>query len=108
MRSGVKNTSTTSNAFRNSVPEKYFLIRNNDIIRVRYLLIYSKPNAIAPVIQSESKIVNWILRHKAVLSIFCYAFFLACIGVANSKDGVYYRKLFLRKIKQYFENIYKT
>lgn len=107
MRCGVKDTSLTSNAFGNSVPEKYFLIRNNDIIRVRYLLVYSKPCENLRVDHAQqSYVVNWIWRNKAVLSICCYAFFLACIGVANSKGGLYYRQLFLRKTKQILEHIY--
>lgn len=108
MKSGVKNATVAKKVFSTNVPEKYFLIRNNDIIRVRYLVVYSQINKVehVPALKSQKSVINYIKQNKAVFSILFYIFFLACIGMLSSKNGIYYRQLLWRKFKKYFVNTY--
>ena len=61
----------------NGVPEKYIVVPNNELVRVRYLLVYkisSTPNG---------QIASIWLRHKFLLLLGFYAALLLAIGMAN-------------------------
>lgn len=36
------NNNTSGNNSSTNIPEKYFIVKNNDYVRVKYLLIYSE------------------------------------------------------------------
>ncbi|XP_014781742.1 protein mono-ADP-ribosyltransferase PARP16 isoform X1 [Octopus bimaculoides] len=81
------------NSIAGEVPEKYYVIRNNDVIRVKYLLVYAdKP--------SNNKLRNrmsWFSQHKFALLMAFYFLLLVIIGLANSKQ-------FKQNVKRLFKS----
>jgi len=64
------------------VPEKYVVVRNNELLRIRYLLVYQhQPPVLA---KSDNIITLWIKENKMLLLLLAYAFLLVCIGLSNS------------------------
>lgn len=96
----------SDNRNRSSVPDKYFVITNNEIVRVRYLLVFGKIEKLpltASTLPHPNPIVSWILHHKSLAAIICYAVLLLGIGLSNSRNGYYVRQFFW-KIFQYIGN----
>lgn len=79
------------------IPEKYFIISNNEIVRVRYLLIYGKDSSNYKTSISENTIWRWIANNKTMVSMCFYGLFLASLGLLNSRTGAYYRQLMTKK-----------
>lgn len=65
------------------VPEKYYVVQNNEMIRVKYLLIYAQKTQTHR--SHASKRQSWIHRHKFGLLMFMYFVILCAIGLMNSK-----------------------
>ena len=78
------------------VPDKYYVVRNDDLVRIKYLLVYA-PNAQRDLInQILSGNINkpkanggamrqFICRHKFFLVMLAYVLVLAFISLWNSK-----------------------
>lgn len=80
------------------VPDKYFVITNNEIIRVRYVIVYGKENRnIKQQTVCDSKVIKWISNHKSITAMIVYAFILFIIGASNSQHG-YHLKQFIRQL----------
>lgn len=86
---------------RTDVPDKYFLVTNNEIVRVRYLIVYgtdvkhSEHGNLATCIRREhmgNAMVQWIFRHKWLAAMAVYAIILAILGASNSRHGHYMRQ----------------
>ncbi|XP_055317706.1 protein mono-ADP-ribosyltransferase PARP16 [Sitodiplosis mosellana] len=83
----------------NGVPDKYFVITNNEIVRVRYLIVYGSEMKAARNSRltecsnmSEYAMVKWIHRHKWIAAMITYAAILLIIGASNSRHGYYMRQ----------------
>lgn len=100
------------------IPEKYILVKNNELVQVRYLLVYGSNRNVgsAPVSgQFEqqrqrvghprtaervrpSRCVRWIAANKSWLMAGGYFLMLFAIGLMNSPNAHYMKQMFLQKI----------
>jgi len=64
------------------VPDKYIVVRNNELLHIRYLLVY-KHSTTTPTV-SNNWIAYFINKHKMVLLLVAYVLMLALIGLSNS------------------------
>ncbi|KAM8974843.1 protein mono-ADP-ribosyltransferase PARP16 [Pelodytes ibericus] len=62
------------------VPQKYFVVTNNQLLRVKYLLVYSQQQP-----QRRSKQPSWFSTHRFALMMVVYLFALLLIGLSSSK-----------------------
>lgn len=85
---------------KSGVPDKYFVITNNDIIRLRYLIVYGSENrnAIQETLH-ENRLWKWICDHKWVAGMIGYAAILLIIGVSNSRQGYFFRQFISQKAR---------
>lgn len=95
---------------KSNVPDKYFVITNNEIVRLRYLLVYGRDERLATnrdqALQTHrNPLIHWIFTHKSVAAIIFYALILLWIGVSNSRYGYYLRQLFWRTTSDLFERL---
>ena len=73
-------------SFTQKVPEKYFVVSNDDYVRVKYVLVFDKLGHI----QRQQ---NWLMKHKFVLVIMLYIVLLLALSLPQSKT-----------VKQFFSN----
>ncbi|KAK7009309.1 mono [ADP-ribose] polymerase PARP16 [Biomphalaria glabrata] len=66
------------------VPEKYYVVQNDDVIRVKYLLIY-KLDTVSPVSTRSQTAMSWLQEYKFPLLMLAYFILLAAIGLVNSR-----------------------
>ncbi|KAM9495511.1 protein mono-ADP-ribosyltransferase PARP16 isoform 1-T1 [Clarias gariepinus] len=62
------------------VPEKYFVVTNNELLRVKYLLVYSQKRYRTRHAQGTS----WLVRHHFAIMMGLYLLLLIFIGAFNS------------------------
>ncbi|XP_062357338.1 protein mono-ADP-ribosyltransferase PARP16 isoform X2 [Cinclus cinclus] len=67
------------------VPQKYFVVTNNQLLRVKYLLVYSQKQHRRP--SNES---SWFYTHRFALMMMLYLLLLIVIGASNSPTFIYY------------------
>nr|XP_039271056.1 protein mono-ADP-ribosyltransferase PARP16-like isoform X1 [Styela clava] len=67
------------------IPEKYFVVRNDDLVRVKYLLLYCATSNPSKTEADSSLIMNFIGRHQFLLSMLCYVILLLLASLCNSK-----------------------
>ncbi|XP_075362475.1 protein mono-ADP-ribosyltransferase PARP16 isoform X5 [Mycteria americana] len=67
------------------VPQKYFVVTNNQLLRVKYLLVYSQKQYRRPSSQS-----SWFYTHRFAVMMMLYLLLLIVIGASNSPTFVYY------------------
>ncbi|XP_062922111.1 protein mono-ADP-ribosyltransferase PARP16 [Mobula hypostoma] len=73
------------------VPQKYFVVTNNQLLRVKYLLIYAeKLHRRRPTRQP-----SWISQHSFLVIMMMYLLLLIVIGISNSPTFQYYWNRFL-------------
>lgn len=106
---------TTEKNKRTDVPDKYFLVTNNEIVRIRYLIVYGtdvKNSERANLASCNSDyqgntIVQWAHRHKWLVAMIIYTIILAILGTSNSRHGHYMRQ-FVRETMLKAINYVKT
>ncbi|KAK6642858.1 hypothetical protein RUM43_004360 [Polyplax serrata] len=77
-----------------STPGKYFIVENNDFVRVRYLLVYGSYDSEAASLRTSPTILGWIKRHKMFTFALAYVILLLAIGSSNSSlISKYFRRL---------------
>uniref|UniRef100_A0A8B8DSH8 Poly [ADP-ribose] polymerase n=1 Tax=Crassostrea virginica TaxID=6565 RepID=A0A8B8DSH8_CRAVI len=86
------NRSRAGDSMAGDVPEKYYIVQNNDVIRIKYLLVYCQKSVSQR--GSTSAIRSWCFRHKFLLMMIVYVFILIIVGLANSKTFRYQLKKF--------------
>lgn len=59
------------------IPDKYILVTNNELVRPRYFLVYTRPKA------KKVKVTSFIERYKFVLFLGLYVSLLLAIGLAK-------------------------
>ncbi|XP_038003387.1 protein mono-ADP-ribosyltransferase PARP16 isoform X2 [Motacilla alba alba] len=67
------------------VPQKYFVVTNNQLLRVKYLLVYSQKQHRRP--SNES---SWFYTHRFAVMMMLYLLLLIVIGASNSPTFIYY------------------
>ncbi|XP_052860540.1 protein mono-ADP-ribosyltransferase PARP16-like [Anopheles cruzii] len=110
-----------------SLPERYILIKNNEMVQVRYLLLYgtskeakTDPNggqraAIpGPVLfplqpaflqRPPSRFVQWIADNKGIVLIGGYVGLLLIVGFINSRNAHYVKEMFLQKLNHVYNAV---
>ncbi|KAL2093387.1 hypothetical protein ACEWY4_010699 [Coilia grayii] len=63
-----------------NVPDKYFIVTNNQLVRVKYLLVYSQKRH-RP---RHSAVPSWLVRHHFFIMMSLYLMLLILIGAFNS------------------------
>ncbi|XP_012735880.1 protein mono-ADP-ribosyltransferase PARP16 [Fundulus heteroclitus] len=83
--------SRAKNSEGGDVPQKYFIVTNNQLLRVKYLLVYSQGKHLARHSRSRS----WLLRHHFAIMMSLYLLLLIFIGALNSTAFVsFWNRLF--------------
>lgn len=83
--------SRARNSEGGDVPQKYFVVTNNQLLRVKYLLVYSQRRHLS----RNSRSSSWLLRHHFVIMMSLYLLLLILIGAFNSSSFVsFWNKLF--------------
>ncbi|XP_037539523.1 protein mono-ADP-ribosyltransferase PARP16 [Nematolebias whitei] len=72
--------SRAKNSEGGEVPQKYFIVTNNQLLRVKYLLVYSQGKHLSRRSHSRS----WLLRHHFAVMMGLYLLLLVFIGAFNS------------------------
>ncbi|KAG9341897.1 hypothetical protein JZ751_018214 [Albula glossodonta] len=62
------------------VPEKYFVVTNNQLLRVKYLLVYSQKQHRT----RHTRGTSWLVRHHFAIMMSLYLLLLILIGAFNS------------------------
>ena len=69
------------------VPDKYMVIRNNELVNIRYILVYKhglNPRPAGGQLRSSSWVSAQLYQHRMVLVHLAYILLLAAIGLCNS------------------------
>ncbi|XP_076170661.1 protein mono-ADP-ribosyltransferase PARP16-like [Ptiloglossa arizonensis] len=80
-----------------SVPNKYYLVTNSDMIRVRYLLVYSQEVQTTRYTDNRG-LLAWFKQHKLLTFVLGYVVLLASVGLTHNKQVEKYYKLFAQKV----------
>lgn len=67
------------------VPQKYFVVTNNELLRVKYLLVYSQEQP-----QRRSRKPSWFSSHRFAILMTLYLLVLIFIGVSSSKTFLHH------------------
>lgn len=65
------------------VPDMYVVVRNNELLQIKYLLLYRHESSSLSL--GSSRLVAWVGRHKMVLLLLAYTVMLGLIGLSNSQ-----------------------
>uniref|UniRef100_A0A8D0EAK4 Poly [ADP-ribose] polymerase n=1 Tax=Salvator merianae TaxID=96440 RepID=A0A8D0EAK4_SALMN len=79
-----KKRARVRNSEGGDVPQKYFVVTNNELMRVKYLLVYSPKQHRRPACQS------WFSQHQFALMMSLYLLLLTLIGASSSPAFLYY------------------
>ncbi|XP_029378900.1 protein mono-ADP-ribosyltransferase PARP16 isoform X1 [Echeneis naucrates] len=83
--------SRAKNSEGGDVPQKYFVVTNNQLLRVKYLLVYSQRRHLS----RHSRNNSWFLRHHFAVMMSLYLLLLILIGAFNSTTFVsFWNRLF--------------
>ncbi|KAK7115825.1 protein mono-ADP-ribosyltransferase PARP16-like [Littorina saxatilis] len=80
--------SRASESQAGDVPERYYVVENNEMVRVKYLLVYSQP--VPTNTERSPQAVSWFRKNKFAVMMAVYMFLLLCIGLFNSKSFQFY------------------
>lgn len=69
-------------SLQQKVPDKYFVIANDELVRVKYVLVFGRLRKRRRV---GAGTCSWVLQHKFLLVVAVYVLFLLCMGVLNSR-----------------------
>lgn len=71
-----------------NIPEKYYLVQNDDLVRVKYVLVYTdwsanrgERNQTAADTWHQT---SWLFKHRFLLMMFAYVVVLLAIGLSSS------------------------
>lgn len=91
-----KSRSIAKDSIGGEVPNKYYVALNSDLVKVRYLLIYSKYSPRSGSMGSTSWL-GWVGRHKLLTFILGYMVLLASVGLSNNHMVQRYYHLILKR-----------
>lgn len=97
--SGLQNKerATPKDSIAGEVPHKYYVVSNSEMLRIKYLLVYTRappPPAMIDGVRKDS-FVGWIKEHKLLTCIMGYIFLLASVGLSNNQQVIRYYKTIL-------------
>ncbi|PIK39068.1 putative mono [Apostichopus japonicus] len=79
------------------VPDKYYIVTNSELVRLKYLLIFSdKSSSTTSAVQQQSKLAVWVRNHKFALLMMTYILVLLFVGIINSKGFRSFQRQYLR------------
>ncbi|XP_003967755.1 protein mono-ADP-ribosyltransferase PARP16 isoform X2 [Takifugu rubripes] len=76
--------SRAKNSEGGEVPHKYFVVTNNQLLRVKYLLLYSQRRHLS----RRSRSSSWLFRHHFAVMMSLYLLLLVFIGAFSSNTFV--------------------
>jgi poly[ADP-ribose] polymerase 16 len=104
------------NAKNSDIPQNYLLITNNEIVRVRYLMIYgtnkppvksSVPGAATPsgseVLSGQRSFFTWCRKNPLIVSACLYVMLLGLVGFSNHRSFEHYKKIVLDFLTRRFK-----
>lgn len=100
------------NAKNSDIPHSYLLITNNELVRVRYLLMYgSKKKSAPPKATSSTEVVEvaprsvlkWCRRNPLIVSVILYVVLLFLVGLSNHRAVEYYKNNLWNFLKKRFK-----
>ncbi|XP_076068427.1 protein mono-ADP-ribosyltransferase PARP16-like [Oratosquilla oratoria] len=94
-----QNRAYTGDMFGGAVPDKYFVVVNSDLVRIRYLLIYCSPNTNSPR-RGSSVVLRYIANHKMLMLLCAYVMVIIGIGLSNQPG-------FNRLLRRWLPFLYK-
>ncbi|XP_069672200.1 protein mono-ADP-ribosyltransferase PARP16-like [Periplaneta americana] len=92
-----RSRSIAKDSIGGEVPNKYYVALNSDLVKVRYLLIYSKYSQRASS-ETSSSWLGWLGRHKLLTFILGYIVVLASVGLSNNDMVQRYYHLMLKRV----------
>lgn len=97
VKTGINESAKLPSKNISNVPEKYFIVRNNEYVRIKYILVYaekSKP-------KKKNKLLQLINENKFVLLLIGYSLLLMFIGLMNSRTFHKFFKISYKKLSNY-------
>ncbi|KAG5306737.1 PREDICTED: mono [ADP-ribose] polymerase PARP16 isoform X1 [Acromyrmex echinatior] len=87
---------TLSDSVSGRIPEKYFVVTNSDLVRIRYLLVYTQDLHTTSTTDSTG-LLAWFKQHKLLTFVLGYVVLLASVGLTQNKQVEKYYRLFIQK-----------
>ncbi|XP_053688678.1 protein mono-ADP-ribosyltransferase PARP16-like [Sabethes cyaneus] len=108
-----------------NIPEKYIIVKNNDLIQVRYLLVYGsrkQPKPAGTILQQTAvnrtarrspqaapgPLARWIRANRSWLMAGGYFLLLLSIGIMNGRDADYMKQMLLQKFNYMRNALFKA
>ncbi|XP_011876935.1 PREDICTED: mono [ADP-ribose] polymerase PARP16 [Vollenhovia emeryi] len=87
---------TLSDSVSERIPDKYFVVTNSDLVRIRYLLVYTQ-DLHSPSTTDNTGLLAWFKQHKLLTFVLGYVVLLASVGLTQNKQVEKYYRLFIQK-----------
>ncbi|XP_050074907.1 protein mono-ADP-ribosyltransferase PARP16-like [Anopheles maculipalpis] len=125
--SSIMTASLTGNG---SIPERYILVKNNELVQIRYLLLYGTtkdnnttavpggPQSTADALYAlparpppyqlrhpPSRFIQWIANNKGFVLIGGYVGLLLIVGFINSRNAHFVKEMFLQKLNHVYNAV---
>ena len=95
---GVNKTKAEIALKNTDIPEKYFIVQNNEYVRAKYVLLYAEKVKV----KRANRLRQFLHDNKFLLLVLSYALLLLFVGLLNSKAFHKYIKLSYQKLTSYF------
>ncbi|XP_011640935.1 mono [ADP-ribose] polymerase PARP16 [Pogonomyrmex barbatus] len=87
---------TLNDSIAGRIPNKYFVVTNSDLVRIRYLLVYTQDLHTTSTTDSTG-LLAWFKQHKLLTFVLGYVVLLASVGLTQNKQVEKYYRLFIQK-----------
>ncbi|XP_058806367.1 protein mono-ADP-ribosyltransferase PARP16 isoform X2 [Phymastichus coffea] len=78
------------------VPNKYCLVTNSDLVKIRYLLVYSQEFGRLRSTRNN-RVLEWLRQHKLLTFMLGYVVLLASVGLSHNRNVERYFRLLMRR-----------
>lgn len=95
-KESAKSRSIAMDSIGGEVPDKYYVVLNSDLVKVRYLLVYNR-NLPQAASRGSGSWLGWMGRHKLLTFMLCYVVLLASVGLSSSHLVQQYYHLMLKR-----------
>ncbi|KAE8751629.1 hypothetical protein FOCC_FOCC001477 [Frankliniella occidentalis] len=97
-KSDTETQKTAEDSQFGPVPQKYILVRNSDLVQIRYLLVDGKnPHSLTCHKEANASMIGWFCKHKMFTLMLGYVLLLSAVGMSNSPTVMRYCRMFLRR-----------
>lgn len=80
------------------VPTKYILVKNSDLVQIRYLMVDGKnPHPMTCRKNADESMIGWFGKHKLFTLMLGYVLLLSAVGISNSPTVMRYYRMLLRR-----------